>query len=91
MYRRAGPSVSDWSRPRAFDERMTGAGQIQPIETIETRVAFEDALVRVEANRVRNAATQAEETVLRIVPASDSQHMVAIVPVLDDGRFLLMR
>ena len=53
-------------------------------------VAFEDALVRVEANRVRNAATQAEETSLRIAPASDALHMVAIVPVLDDGRFLLV-
>lgn len=90
MYRRAGSSVSVWSPPCAFDERVTGAGQIQPIATVETRVAFEDALVRVEANRVRNAATQVEETALRIVPASESQYMVAIVPVLDDGRVLLV-
>ncbi len=51
---------------------------------------FEDALVRVEANRVRNAATRAEETVLRIAPAGEELHMVAIVPVLDDGRFMLV-
>jgi hypothetical protein len=89
MYRQAGPIIPVWP-PRAFDQRVPSAGQIQPIETIEVCVAFEDSLVRVEANRVRNAATQVEETVLRILPASDSHHMVTIVPVLDDGRFLLV-
>jgi hypothetical protein len=89
MYRRAGSSVSDWL-PRAFNERMPSAGQIQPIATIETCVAFEDALLRVETNRVRHAATQAEETALRILPASDAQYMATIVPILDDGRFLLV-
>jgi hypothetical protein len=90
MFRQSGPNITTWSLPRAFDDRTTGGGQIHPVSTIETRVAFEDALVRVEANRVRNAATQAEETALRIAPASDALHMVAIVPVLDDGRFLLV-
>jgi hypothetical protein len=90
MYRQAGPSASVWSTPCAFDERVTGAGQIQPIANVESRVVFEDALVRIEANRVRNAATQIEETALRIAPASESDHQFAIVPVLDDGRFLLV-
>jgi hypothetical protein len=90
MFRRASPSVSDWSTPRAFDERVTGNDEIQPIATVEVRAVFEDALLRVEANRVRNAATEAEETALRIVPTIESQHMVTIVPLLDDGRFLLV-
>jgi hypothetical protein len=90
MFRQSGPNITAWSLPRAFDDRTTGGGQLHPVATIETRLAFEDALVRVEANRVRYAATQAEETALRIAPANDALHMVAIVPVLDDGRFLLV-
>lgn len=62
----------------------------QPVSTEQTRVAFENSLVRVEWNVVRNTATLAESAALRIAPIDDSRHVAVIVPVLTDGRLLLL-
>lgn len=62
----------------------------QPLATEQTRVAFENTLVRVEWNVVRNTATLAESAALRIAPVDDSRHVAVIVPVLADGRLLLL-
>lgn len=62
----------------------------QPVATEQTRVAFENSLLRIEWNVVRNTATLAESAALRIAPADDSRHVVVIVPVLSDGRLLLL-
>jgi hypothetical protein len=63
----------------------------RPVATRQTRVAFENALLRIEWNVIRNSATRTESTALRIVPADESRHVVVLVPVLTDGRLLMLR
>lgn len=62
----------------------------QPLATEQTRVAFINSLLRIEWNVIRNTATLAESAALRIAPVDDSRHVAVIVPVLADGRFLLL-
>jgi hypothetical protein len=84
----SGESPGGWSD---FDiQRLIGASFIHPIVTEEEHTACEDVEVRVEHNAVRNVATDERWRAIRVVPRDDSRYAAVVVPVLLDGRLLLV-
>ena len=80
-------------RPERADlriRRIIDANFEHPLTTQQVRVAFEHASLRVECNLVRNAATSEEGLALRITPADAAQYMAVVIPVLADGRLVLL-
>jgi len=60
------------------------------LSTDQSRVLLENAQLRVEWNVVRNLTTQLTSSALRIAPIDESRHEVVLLPVLADGRLLLL-
>jgi ADP-ribose pyrophosphatase len=71
-------------------QRMVGANFLHPLITEEVQVICDAADLRVEHNRVRNVATDEVGLALRVVPADGSRYGSVVVPVLFDGRFVLV-
>jgi hypothetical protein len=70
--------------------KMIGPNSPHPITTQQVRIALESALLRVEHNLVRNAVTFEEGLALRIALPDEGQCMAVTIPVLSDGRLLLV-
>jgi hypothetical protein len=84
----AGESPRDWSDIEI--QRLVGTSFMHPIVTEEARTVCQDAAVRVEHNRVRNVATGQHDEMIRVMPLDDSRYVAVVVPVLLDGRLLLV-
>ncbi|MBI3840247.1 MAG: NUDIX hydrolase [Planctomycetia bacterium] len=71
-------------------QKMIGLNRAHPVTTQQVRVAFENAQLRVEHNLVRNAATFEETLALCIALPDEAQCVAVTIPVLSDGRLLLL-
>jgi hypothetical protein len=71
-------------------QRMIGSQLGHPVTTTQTHVAWENPLLRVEYNLVRNAATLEDQFALRITPAADPYYQAVVVPLAPDGRLHLV-
>ncbi len=85
----------DFSEPRdnwvdLQIQKMIGSNFPHPIATQQVRVTSESAQLRVEHNLVRNAATFEEGLALRIALPDEGQCVAVTIPVLGDGRLLLV-
>ena len=64
--------------------------ETHPLDTEQVRVAFGGATARVENNLVHNAVTRHQASAVRIQMIGDSRYFAVIVPVLADGRVVLI-
>jgi hypothetical protein len=71
-------------------QRMLRSGATHPVATQQVRIAFESAELRVEENLVRNAEASWERFMLRIALPDEGQCVAVTIPVLDEGRLLLV-
>ncbi|MGD9724058.1 MAG: NUDIX hydrolase [Pirellulales bacterium] len=84
----AGEPPRTWSD---FDIRqLVGSNLMHPIVTLEQQTVAQESTRRVELDRVRNVATGDESQVIRIVSADAAHYASVIVPVLLDGRLMLL-
>ncbi len=61
-----------------------------PVTTRQVAIAYQHALLRIEENGIRSSVTGAEEKSLRVVPAAELAGATTVVPMLDDGRLVLV-
>jgi hypothetical protein len=71
-------------------QRMIGPHAGHPLATLQTHVAWENPMLRVEYNQVRNFATLEEQLALRITPAVEPYYQAVVVPLAPDGRLHLV-
>jgi hypothetical protein len=70
--------------------RIIDANSDHRLTTQQVCLAFEHEALRVECNLVRSAATDQEGLALRIAPADATQYLAVVIPVLEDGRLVLL-
>jgi hypothetical protein len=71
-------------------QRLVGSSILHPLVTEEVQEVCHSNQVRIEHNRVRNTTTDETSRAIRIVPRSSSHYVSMVVPVLFDGRFVLV-
>lgn len=83
-----------YSMPGSWAERqiqqMIGSRVEHPLATTQRHVAWENPLLRVEYNQVRNSTTLEEQLALRITPANEPYYQAVVVPLAPDGRLHLV-
>jgi ADP-ribose pyrophosphatase len=84
----SGEPPRSWSD---FDIReLVGSDLMHPIVTLKEQPLGQDAQHRVVLDRVRNVATGDESEVIRVWAPLHSHYASVIVPVMLDGRFMLL-
>jgi hypothetical protein len=81
-------SPQNWSEFEA--QRLVGAGLVHPLTTEEVRSVCENDTFRVEQNRVRVTGLDEAREAIRAVSLDDTHYEAVLVPMLDDGRLLLV-
>jgi hypothetical protein len=66
------------------------AQPFEPLVTEKRQVVFENAVLSIEDNVVRNSATSEVTSQLRILSGGESTYRAVIVPRLKDGRFVML-
>ena len=84
----AGEPPKGWSDLEI--RRIVGASFMHPIVTEEVLTVCADSEVRVEHNQIHNVATGERQRAIRVMPLEDGRYMAVVVPVLADGRLLLV-
>ncbi len=81
-------SPQDWSEFAA--RRLDGASLVHPLTAEVVRSVCQSDTFRVEQNRVRIAGLDEVCEVIRAVSLDETRYEAVVVPVLDDGRLLLV-
>lgn len=83
-----------YSMPRSWSERqiqrMVGPDVQHPLATTHRHVAWENPVLRLEQNLVRNAATSQDSFAVRITSAAEPYYACVVVPLSTGGRFHLV-
>lgn len=81
-------SPQDWSEFEG--QRLMSASLVHPLATEEVRPVCQTDTFRVEQNRVRINGLDEVREVVRAVSIDAAHFETVVVPVLDDGRLLLL-
>jgi hypothetical protein len=63
---------------------------VAPVKVEQSEVLFENEFLKVERNLLSNVATRERQPAVRIAPIDDARHRVVVVPLLADGRMVLV-
>ncbi len=81
-------SPRSWSEFEA--QRLVSASLVHPLTTELVRSVCENDTFRVEQNRVRITALDEAREAIRAVSLDETHYVAVVVPVLEDGRLLLV-
>jgi len=84
------PAAADQGDKAMQIKRVMSTFSAHPVYTRSSHLAFETDTLRIEHNLTHNDTTREEHRELRIAPQTPGQYQSITIPVLDDGRLLLL-